>query len=70
MPKGIPPAVYPYGPKYDPNVSCAFHVCYIRHSIEDYGLFKNRAQELIDHKILSFSEEGPNVRTDGGEYSH
>lgn len=70
MPKGIPPAIYPYDPKYNPNVSCAFHAAYIGHSIEDYSLLKTMVQELIDQKTLSFSGEGPNIRTDVGECSH
>ncbi|CAL5198230.1 unnamed protein product [Lathyrus oleraceus] len=61
VPKEIPSAVYPYGPKYNPNASCAFHTGYIGHSTKDCGLFKSRVQELIDQKVLSFSEEGPNA---------
>ena len=63
MPKEIPPVVHPYGPQYNPNVSYAFHTGYIGHSTEDCGLFKSRVQELIDQKVLSFSEAGPNVIT-------
>lgn len=48
VPKEIPPVVHPYGLKYNPNASCAFHAGYIGHSTEDYGLFKTRVQELID----------------------
>lgn len=61
VPKEIPSTVYPYGPKYNPNASCAFHADYIGHSTEDCGLFKSRVQELTDQKALSFSEAGPNV---------
>ncbi|CAL5203401.1 unnamed protein product [Lathyrus oleraceus] len=64
VPKEIPSVVYPYGPKYNPIASCAFHAGYIGHSIEDCGLFKSRVHELIDQKVLSFSEVGPNVITD------
>lgn len=63
MPKEILPTVYPYVPKYNPNASCVFHAGYIGHSIEDCGLFKTRVQELIDQKVLSFYEAGPNVMT-------
>lgn len=59
----MPSDVYLYGPKYNPNVSCAFHTGYIRHSTEDCSLFKTRVQELIDQKILYFYEVEPNVRT-------
>lgn len=40
-----------------------FHFEYIGNSIEDFLVFKNKVQELIDQKILSFSKEHPNVRT-------
>lgn len=63
IPKEIPPAVFPYPLKHNPNVSCAFHAGYIGHSTEDYFMFKNRVQELIDQDILSFTEEKPNVKT-------
>lgn len=62
MVKEIPYAVYLYGSKYNPDASCKFHTSYIGHSTEDCGLFKTRVQELMDYKILSFSEEGRNVR--------
>lgn len=53
----------PYNHKHNPNVSCAFHARYIGHSTEDCLIFKARVQELIDHKVLSFSEVVPNVIT-------
>lgn len=61
-PKKIPPAVYPFGPHHNPDVSCAFHVGYIRHTVKDFYAFKNRVQDLIDQNILSFTEEKPNVK--------
>ena len=63
VPKEIPPAMPLYNNKHNPNVSCAFHVGYIGHSTEDYLVLKARVQELIDQKVLSFSEAGPNVIT-------
>lgn len=63
MPKEIPPATFPYSPNHNPNVSCAFHARYIGHSTEDCMIFKNKVQELIDQKLMSFSEEQPNVKT-------
>lgn len=63
MPKEIPPIFFPYGLKYNPSASYAFHAGYIEHSTEDCGVFKTGVQELIDHKILYFSKEGPNIRT-------
>lgn len=70
IPKGIPPIFYPYGPKYNPKASCAFHAGYVGHATEDCGLFKTRVQELIDQKILSLSSEGPNAKDEKGECNH
>lgn len=63
MPKEIPPATPPYNNKHNPNVSCAFHAGYTRHSTEDCLVLKTKVQELIDQKVFSFSEAGPNVLT-------
>ena len=62
VPKDIPPTVFPYNPKHNPNVSCAFHGGYIGNSTEDCIVFKNRVQDLINQDILSFTEEKPNVK--------
>lgn len=62
VPKEILPAVFPYNPKHNPNVSCAFHAGYIGHSDEDYFVFNNKVHELIDQDILSSTEEKPSVK--------
>lgn len=62
-PKDIPPAVCPFGPHRNPNMSCAFHGGYIGHTVEDYFVFKNRVQDLIDQNIFPFTEENPNVKS-------
>lgn len=62
VPKEIPPVVFPYNPKHNPNALCAFHVGYIGHSTEDCFVFKNKVQELIDQDITSFTEENLNVK--------
>lgn len=63
IPIEIPSKVFPYPSKYNTNVSCAFHAGNIGHSTEDYFVFKNRVQELIDQDILSINEEKPNMNT-------
>lgn len=63
VPKEISPSTFPYGPKHNPNVSCEFHVGYIGYSTEDCMVFKVKVQKLLDKKLLSFSEEQPNVKT-------
>lgn len=63
MPKEIPPVTFPYHARHIPNALCAFHARYTWHSMEDCLVFKAKVNELIDQKILSFSEEQPNVKT-------
>lgn len=63
MPKDIPPATFRYHSRHNSNVSCAFHVGYIGHSSEDFLVLKAKLQEVIDHKVLSFSKEKPNMKT-------
>lgn len=63
MPKEIPQAVPPYHYKHNPNASCAYHAGHVGHSTEDCWPLKNKIQDLIDSKILTFSEEKPNIKT-------
>ena len=53
----------PYHYKHNPNASCAYHVGHVGHSTEDCWSLKNKIQDLIDRKILTFSEEKSNVKT-------
>lgn len=63
MPKEIPSATFPYHAKHNPNASYAYQVGHIGNSTGDCWPLQLRVQELIDHKVLSFSEAGPNVIT-------
>ncbi|XP_050878763.1 uncharacterized protein LOC127082571 [Lathyrus oleraceus] len=63
VPKEIPQAVPPYHHKHNPNASCAYHAGHVGYSTKDCWLLKNKIQDLIDRKILTFSEEKPNVKT-------
>ncbi|XP_050919781.1 uncharacterized protein LOC127137354 [Lathyrus oleraceus] len=63
VPKEIPQAMSPYHYKHNPNASCAYHAGHVGHSTEDCWPLKNKIQDLIDRKILTFSEEKPNVKT-------
>ena len=56
-------AIFPYHVRDDPNSPCAYRVGHKGHSTEDCWSFKVKVQELIDQKVLSFFEEGPNVIT-------
>ncbi|XP_050909151.1 uncharacterized protein LOC127122922 [Lathyrus oleraceus] len=53
----------PYHYKHNPNASCAYHAGHVGHSTEECWPLKNKIQDLIDRKILTFSEEKPNVKT-------
>lgn len=54
------PTPFPY--LYDANVKCAFHDGSKGHATKNRRAFKARVQDLIDQKLLSFTEEVPNVR--------
>ncbi|KAI5396271.1 hypothetical protein KIW84_062465 [Lathyrus oleraceus] len=63
VPKEIPPATFLYHAKHNPNASCAYLAGHIGHSTEDCWPLQSRVHELIDQKVLSFYEAGPNVIT-------
>ncbi|KAK2443920.1 hypothetical protein QL285_014983 [Trifolium repens] len=50
----------PFPAWYDPKAKCAYHADAEGHSTENCWVFKNKVQELIDKKLLSFKEGGPN----------
>lgn len=62
VPKEIKLAIFPYHPKHDPNASCVYHAGYIGHSIHDFYVFKNKVHELLNQKLLAFTEEQLNVK--------
>ena len=39
---------------YNPNVKCDFHSGVVGHSIEDRKVLKEKVQDLIDKKVLTF----------------
>ncbi|GAU40821.1 hypothetical protein TSUD_398050, partial [Trifolium subterraneum] len=61
--KSLPPMVPPYPPYYDANAKCDYHAGSPGHNIENCKAFKYKVQELLDRKLISFKEEGPNVKT-------
>lgn len=62
-PRPTRPMVAPFPPNYDPNVTCAFHSGVPGHSIENCRILKEKVQDMIDSKILSFKDTSPNVNT-------
>ncbi|XP_045822052.1 uncharacterized protein LOC123914933 [Trifolium pratense] len=61
--KQLPPVVPPYPAHFKSDVKCDYHSGALGHTIENCKAFKYKVQELIDQKLLTFKEEGPNVKT-------
>ncbi|XP_050915537.1 uncharacterized protein LOC127130598 [Lathyrus oleraceus] len=59
-PMGPPPGRLP--PWYNPNAHCPFHEGAPRHDLEGCYALKHRVRELIESKILSFKDMGPNMK--------
>lgn len=55
--KEIKPARFPYHLRHDPNATCRYHAGYIGHSIKACLIFKYKVQELLDQKLLYFTEK-------------
>ncbi|XP_058741750.1 uncharacterized protein LOC131614140 [Vicia villosa] len=58
-PRPTRPAKFPFPKEYNPNVKCDFHDGISGHSIEDCNVLKEKVQDLVDKKILSFKDIGP-----------
>ncbi|GAU10426.1 hypothetical protein TSUD_419170, partial [Trifolium subterraneum] len=61
-PRPLPQVAPPYPPYFDENAKCDYHAGSPGHTIENCKAFKYKVQELIDKKLISFKEEGPNVK--------
>jgi hypothetical protein len=61
-PRNVRPLEPPYPHWYNPNAKCEFHFGAVGHSIEDCRALKEKVQELINNKSLSFKEKGPDVK--------
>lgn len=61
--RSLPTILEPYPLGYDPNAYWEFHEGAPGHSLEGCYAFKAKVQELINSKILSFKDVGPNVRS-------
>ncbi|XP_058774324.1 uncharacterized protein LOC131648596 [Vicia villosa] len=58
-PRPTRPAKFPFPKEYNPNVKCDFHDGISGHSIEDCNVLKEKVQDLVDKKILSFKDISP-----------
>ncbi|KAK2362124.1 hypothetical protein QL285_087213 [Trifolium repens] len=60
----VPIALLPRNPHfpawYDPKAKCAYHADAEGHSTDNCRAFKNKVQELIEQKLLTFQEGEPN----------
>jgi hypothetical protein len=52
----------PFPVWYKQGITCEYHSGAEGHSIENCRAFKHEVQKLIDQKLLSFKEAGPNVK--------
>lgn len=59
--KKFKPTVYPYPPGCDQNARCGFHDGSPGHTTENYRSFKFKVKELINNKLLTLKENGPNI---------
>lgn len=57
MLKEIKFAMFPYHPKHNPNATCGYHVGYKRHSTKAYYILKSKVQNLLDQKLICFTED-------------
>lgn len=51
----------PYPSCFDSNSICDFHARAPGNSTEECKELKNRVQDLIDSKVISFTPQGPNI---------
>jgi hypothetical protein len=61
-PKTLKQMTAPFPAWYKQGATCEYHSGAEGHSIENCRAFKSEVQKLIDQKLLSFKESGPNVK--------
>jgi hypothetical protein len=61
-PRTLKPMTTPFPSWYKQGATCEFHSGAEGHTIENCKAFKYKVQELIDQKLLTFKEVGPNVK--------
>ncbi|XP_050909048.1 uncharacterized protein LOC127122809 [Lathyrus oleraceus] len=62
VPRPVAPPPDRLPPWYNPNAYCPFHEGAHGHDLEGCYALKHRVRELIESKILSFKDMGPNVK--------
>lgn len=61
-PKAFPPPITPYPPNFDANTKYEYHGGTPDHTTDNSKALKYKVQELINSKLLTFKEMGPNVK--------
>ncbi|KAK2435524.1 hypothetical protein QL285_020577 [Trifolium repens] len=61
-PRTLKQMTAPFPTWYKQGATCEYHSGAEGHSIENCRTFKSEVQKLIDQKLLSFKESGPNVK--------
>ncbi|KAK2410366.1 hypothetical protein QL285_045732 [Trifolium repens] len=59
-PEALRPRTAPFPVWYDTKAKCAYHADAEGHSTDNCRAFKNKVQELVDQKLLTFKEGEPN----------
>lgn len=59
-PKALKPMIPPYPPNFDENNICDYHSRSPGHTTENGKALKYKVQDLIDAKLPTFKELGPN----------
>ncbi|KAK2382101.1 hypothetical protein QL285_069655 [Trifolium repens] len=59
-PEALRPRTAPFPVWYDTKAKCAYHADAEGHSTDNCRTFKNKVQELIEQKLLTFKEGEPN----------
>ncbi|KAK2416029.1 hypothetical protein QL285_038461 [Trifolium repens] len=59
-PRALKPMTAPFPTWYNSEAKCEFHEGAEGHTVDNCIAFKYKVLELIDQKLLTFKEEGPN----------
>ncbi|MCI45689.1 hypothetical protein A2U01_0066928, partial [Trifolium medium] len=52
----------PFPAWYNPQAKCEYHAGTKGHSVDNCQAFKNKVQNLVAKKLLTFKEGGPNIQ--------
>ncbi|CAJ2662222.1 unnamed protein product [Trifolium pratense] len=61
-PRATKPRTAPFPVWYNPQAKCEYHAGSEGHSVDNCQAFKNKVQDLVTKKLLTFKEGGPNIQ--------